>query len=127
MALEVYKQRYETYRHLDRLRWRIFHISVVAGSLALAFAGDSSTSVSPSWWAFIAVGALLFASGFVMLRIGKGIHMNGQVLSKTAALIGDTDIPPVSKWWKSVSSWIAVILVFLGLVLIGIGFCRCNI
>ena len=70
---------------------------------------------------------MLLLSGLVMLKIGKGIHMNGQVLSKAAALIGDTDIPPVSKWWKSVSSWITVILVFLGLVLIGIGFCWCNI
>ncbi len=37
-ALEIYRQRYETYRHLDRLRWYIFQIPVVTGSLAVALA-----------------------------------------------------------------------------------------
>ena len=36
--LEIYKQRYDTYRHLDRLRWQIFQIAVGAGTLTLAFA-----------------------------------------------------------------------------------------
>ena len=36
--LEIYRQRYETYRHLDRLRWLMLQIVVGAGSLILVFA-----------------------------------------------------------------------------------------
>lgn len=122
--LEIYKQRYETYRHLDRLRWQMFQISVGAGSLALAFARDGSASTSPSWWAFIVVGLLLTVSGLVMLKIGYGVRMNGQVLSKAAALIGDTDIPSVSKWWRSISFWLAGFLTVLGLALACCGLAR---
>jgi hypothetical protein len=33
--LEIYKQRYETYRHLDKLRWQILQIVVAVGSAAV--------------------------------------------------------------------------------------------
>ena len=51
-----------------------------------------------------------------MLRIGRGINMNNQVLCKAAVTLGDTDIPLYSKWWKSVSSLISLTLISLGLV-----------
>ena len=88
--IEIYKQRYETYRHLDRLRWQMLQIAVGAGSLILAFAGGDS---EPNWWIFAAVGLLLIIFGSVMLRIGHGINMNGKVLSKAASAVGDVDIP----------------------------------
>ena len=34
--LEIYKQRYETFRYLDRLRWQMLQIAVIVGSLILA-------------------------------------------------------------------------------------------
>ena len=37
--LEIYKQRYETYRHFDKLRWQMLQIAVGAGSVVLAFGG----------------------------------------------------------------------------------------
>ena len=47
-ALEIYKQRYETYRHLDRLRWQMLQIAVGVGSLRiLAFARSGR---EPDWW-----------------------------------------------------------------------------
>ena len=111
--MEIYKQRYETYRHLDRLRWQMLQIAVGAGSLILAFArGDCK----PDWWIFAVVGLLLVIFGMVMLRIGHGINMNSQVLSKAATAIGDANIPLTSKWWKSVSFWIACILIALGII-----------
>lgn len=109
--IEVYKQRYETYRHLDRLRWQMLQIAVGAGSLILAFAGGDS---EPAWWIFAAVGLLLIIFGSVMLRIGHGINMNGKVLSKAASAVGDVDIPSTSKRWKSVSFWVACVLIVLG-------------
>ena len=111
--IEVYKQRYETYRHLDRLRWQMLQIAVGSGSLILAFAGGDS---EPDWWIFAAVGFLLIIFGSVMLRIGHGINMNGKVLSKAASAVGDVDIPPpTSKWCKSVSFWVACFLIVLGI------------
>ncbi len=119
--LEVYKQRYETYRHLDRLRWQMLQIAVGAGSLILAFArGDSK----PEWLVFAVVGLMLIMFGVVMLRIGHGIKMNGQVLSKAAALVGDADIPSVSKCWKSVAFWIASMLIVIGVVCIVLACCH---
>ena len=117
--LEIYKQRYETYRHLDRLRWQMLQIAVGAGLLTLAFAKDGA---KPNWWLFAVVGTMLIIFGLVMLRIGHGIKMNGQVLSKAAALVGDADIPPVSTWWKSVSFWIASTLIVVGVVFIGLAY-----
>ncbi len=113
--LEIYKQRYETYRHLDRLRWQMVQTAVGAGSLILAFARGGS---KPEWWVFAVVGLMLMMFGVVMLRIGHGIKMNGQVLRKAAAEVGDVDIPLVSTWWKSVSFWISLTLIGLGLLCI---------
>lgn len=116
--LEIYKQRYETYRHLDRLRWQMLQIAVGVGSLGiLAFARSGR---EPDWWVFAAVGPMLAMFGVAMLRIGRGINMNNQVLRRAAALVGDAEIPQVSKWWKSVSFWISFTLVVVGVVCIGL-------
>lgn len=115
--VEIYKQRYETYRHLDRLRWQMLQIAVGAGSLILAFARGGC---KPDWWVFVVVGLLLIIFGSAMLKIGHGINMNGQVLSKAATVIGDVDIPPTSQWWKSISFWIACILIVLGIICVAL-------
>ena len=64
---------------------------------------------------------MLAMFGVAMLRIGRGIKMNGQALSKAAVLVGD-DLPPVSTWWKSVSFWIASMLIVVGVVFIGLAY-----
>ena len=111
---EIYRQRYETFRHLDRLRWQMLQIAVGVGSLGiLAFARSGR---EPDWWVFAAVGPMLAMFGVAMLRIGRGINMNNQVLRKAAVTLGDDDIPLYSKWWRSVSSWISFALIGLGLV-----------
>ena len=109
--IEIYRQRYETYRHLDRLRWQMLPIAGGAGAAILAFARYRS---EPEWWVFLGVGLLLTISGVAMLRIGQGINKNGEVLRKVAAVIGDDDIPPVAKWFKSVAFWISWTMVVLG-------------
>ncbi len=38
--LEIYKQRYDTFRHLDRLRWQMFQIAVGAAALILGLRGS---------------------------------------------------------------------------------------
>ncbi len=111
--LEIYKQRYDTYRHLDRLRWQIFQIAVGAGTLTLAFARGAG---KPDWWVLTIVGLMLCIFGIVMLRIGHGIKKNGEVLSKFGSELGDDFIPQVNNWWKSVSQWIAVALIAIGVL-----------
>ena len=111
--LEIYKQRYETFRYLDRLRWQILQIAVVICALILGF-GKNGTK--PESWVFVPVGVLLIIFGWTMLKIRTGINKNNQVLKKFATQVGDTDIPPVSKWWKSIGCWIPLVLIFLGLI-----------
>ena len=67
--IEIYKQRYETYRHLDRLRWQMLQIAIGVGSLILAFARGGC---KPDWWIFLVVGLLLIIFGSAMLKIGHG-------------------------------------------------------
>ena len=111
--LEIYKQRYETFRHLDRLRWQMLQIGVGVCSLGvLAFA---RTFPEADWWIFAAVGPVLAILGVAMLRIGHGVNRNNQVLRKTAEEVGDLDIPSGSKCCKSVSFWISLTLVVVGL------------
>ena len=115
--LEIYKQRYETFRYLDRLRWQILQISVVICALILGF-GKNGTEPEP--WVFVAVGVLLTIFGLTMLKIRRGINMNNQVLQRAAIQVGDTEIPPVSRWWKSIGCWISVVLICLGALCIAI-------
>lgn len=115
--IEVYRQRYETYRHLDRLRWQMLQIAVGGSSLILAFArGDSKAH----WWVLAVAGFLLIMFGLVMIRIGHGINKNGEVLSEAASAVGDTGIPSTSKWWRSISFWIAFVLVVSGITCIAL-------
>ena len=51
--LEVYKQRYETFRHLDRLRWQMLQISVAVAPLIIAF--GARTDAGPVWWVMVSV------------------------------------------------------------------------
>lgn len=114
--LEIYKQRYDTYRHLDRLRWQMFQISVGSGSLILAFGKEGSSG--PAWWVLAIVGFLLMTFAAVMERIRQGISKNSSILRRVAAQIGDTEIPPATSWRKSVSFWIAFTLFIFGLLCI---------
>ena len=112
--LEIYKQRYETFRYLDRLRWQMFQIAVIVSSFILAYGKKIGTE--PAQWVFVVVGALLMIVGLTMLKITHGMRLNNQVLQKAATRVGDTEIPPVSRWWKSIGCWIPVVLIFLGVM-----------
>lgn len=112
--IEVYRQRYETFRHLDRLRWQMLQIAVGVGSLALAFGGGDKSG--PEWWVLAVVGVLLVGFGVVMERIRHGIVNNGKVLRRAGSLVGDTEIPEASAYWKASSFWIALAMTAGGVV-----------
>ena len=110
--VEVYRQRYETYRHLDRLRWQMLQIAIAVGALVVTF-GVRGTS-GPEWWVLSGAGLLIVMLGVVMLRINHGVAQNGLVLATTAAAIGDHAVPVPGRWWKRSASWVALTVLFLG-------------
>ncbi len=103
----IYEQRYETYRHLDRLRWFVFQIaiSVIVGIIVLKTPGQES--------ALLATGILLFSSGILMAKINYGIDKNNIILQNIGIKIGDNSIPTPKKY-KSVSWLIAYSLTLIG-------------
>ena len=119
--LEIYKQRYATFRHLDRLRWQLLQISVGVISLALVFTANSS--VSPAWWALSGLGVMFIIFGLVMERIRLGLNKNNEVLRNVAIQIGDKDIPTISEPWRSIACWIAWIWIIGGATCIIISIC----
>ena len=113
--LEIYKQRYETFRYLDRLRWQMLQIAVIVGSLILA-SGTEKSEIAR--WVFVVAGVLFTIFGITMLKIRHGINKNNQVLRNAAVQVGDTEIPDAANWWKSAGWWISFSLIVLGVVCI---------
>ncbi len=70
----IYEQRYETYRHFDKLRWFVFQIaiSVIVGIFVLKNPEQGSN--------IFAIGLLLFSSGLLIAKINYGIYKNNVVL-----------------------------------------------
>lgn len=123
---EIYQQRYETFRHLDRLRWQMMQIGIAAGSIVLAF-GDGSNG-TPGIWTLGAVGLVLFLTGLAMMRIGGGIKTNAEVLSAAGKELGDDQIPVPSSHWGGVAFTIALVMMIFGtalmlMVMLGL-FCK---
>ena len=115
--LEIYRQRYETYRHFDKLRWQMLQILVaIASATALLLRYTTGTL---EWWFFCLLGTSLLIIGYVMIRIGNGIRANAKILKKAAEVIGDNGIPAILNPWKSVAHWISVLVMALGALLFG--------
>jgi len=118
--LEIYRQRYETFRHLDKLRWQMLQIAIATGSVVLAFGKGISTK--PEWWAWAVVGVILLILGVSMVRIGNGVRKNGEILRNVGNEIGDVNIPKQLSNWSSVSFWIAITMIIVGLVSLKLSF-----
>jgi len=118
--LEIYRQRYETFRHFDKLRWQMLQILVaIASATALLL---RSTTGPIEWWFYCLLGVSLLIVGFVMIRIGSSIRTNASVLKEAAEALGDEGMPDVSNQLKSVAHWIAVSVMILGVSLVGTSF-----
>ncbi len=116
---EIYRQRYETFRHLDRLRWQMLQIAIAAGSLSLAI--GRGTEAKPQGWMFVIVGLMLLTLGLVMERIRYGINKNSIALKKAGIAIGDDSIPSPSTSRSSYSAWVAYVVAATGIGSIGYG------
>jgi len=115
-AVEVYRQRYETFRHLDKLRWQMLQILVAIGTATTLIL--RSTSGPLAWWFFVLLGGALLVLAFAMHKINQGIRGNGKVLQKTGKVVGDDAIPDVSNPWRSVAHWLTIGTGTVGVVLL---------
>lgn len=114
-SVEIYNQRYETFRHLDKMRWQMLQLLIaVASATALVL---RSTSGELEWWFYALLGAALATLAFVMLRIGGGIRANAIALREAGKAIGDNGLPDVSNKWKSVAHWLAIAVLILSLAM----------
>jgi phosphatidylglycerophosphate synthase len=119
--LEIYKQKYEVFRHFDNLRWHVPTICISAGSILLAFA--SKKDQTSAWWAFVIFGFLSLFSAFSIYRVRKGIHQNHGALVTIAKKIGDTNIPTLKKKGGA-TWWLSIILLIIGIAAIIAGIIR---
>lgn len=105
--LEVYKQRYETYRHLDKLRWQL--LTVLGSIFSAAAIVLRATSGPTEWWFSLALGVSLLFIAWLIFRINTGIIQNQKVLRKAGQAIGDDAIPDVSNRWLAASHWLVMV------------------
>lgn len=120
--IEIYRQRFETFRHLDRLRWQMLQILIGVGSVS-ALVMRASPDVT-EWWFFAVIGLVLLLLSFVMNKINQGIRMNSIALRDVAEKIDDFSIPDVSRKWTTSSHWIAVFVFLAGALCIGLAASR---
>jgi hypothetical protein len=106
--IEIYNQRYETFRHLDALRWQ--KVNVVVALIGAVAALPSVERLAESPWSYVLLGFAFALTAFAMHRINNGYRANGKVLIEIGALVGDEKIPDVTK------SRIGAYLVLIGLV-----------
>ena len=90
--LEIYRQKYEQFRHLDRLRWQAPGLVFVSGAALLAVAGNCRWLPPQIPLSFFGLISLL--SAYMTYRIALGITFNRNVLAEVAERIGDHDVPP---------------------------------
>ena len=110
-TIEIYKQRYETYRYLDRLFWQMFQIAIGAIAIVAAILkiGTSDPAIP-----FGLISMLWIFIGGAMLRQRDGIRSNHFALKKAADAIGDTDIPKPKK--NGISDVIAKLILVSGFI-----------
>lgn len=111
---EVYKQRYETFRHLDKLRWQMVQIAAptVAGILAVGV----QQSLTGLWSVWATIGSVLTVLGISMDRINRGIVKNNVSLAEAAKSVGDNGSFSHTNRFRSVASWIGWLMIGCGIV-----------
>jgi hypothetical protein len=121
IALEIYRQKYEIFRHFDRLRWQLPTIALPAGGAVLGLASDEVGW--PVWWALLLFGFMSGLVGFAIFRIRIGIHRNHDCLLKIAPQIGDYSVLKLKKCCGA-TWWFALFMVTLGVTSTVLGILR---
>jgi hypothetical protein len=93
--LEIYNQRYETFRHLDALRWQ--WVNTIIALLGLLAALPNFEKLAASTTTYFLVAMAFFLLAFTMYRTDYGYRKNGMVLYEISKMIGDASVPDVNK------------------------------
>lgn len=121
IELEIYRQKYEVFRHFDNLRWHIPTLTLTAGSLLIALSAPKDQP--PAWWSFVIFGLLSLFASFAVFRVRKGIINNHVALDAVARAIGDTTIPPPKMRFGA--TWLlSVLLIMFGIAAVVVGIAR---
>jgi hypothetical protein len=114
--IEIYRQRYETFRHLDKLRWQMLQFLIAIGTATALVI--RSTPGPLDWWFFCLIGGSLVAISSVMFRISSGQRKNSVVLREAGEAVGDNGITDISNPYKTIGHWLMLAIGTLGLGLI---------
>ncbi|MCY4259010.1 MAG: hypothetical protein OXC91_01940 [Rhodobacteraceae bacterium] len=111
--MEIYRQRYETFRHLDRLRWQMLQllIALISGTALVL----KATTGPIGCGVFSLLGIALVLVAFVMHRISSGLRKNGRVLQQIGRALGDHEIPDISNPWHSIAHWLMLLVGLAGI------------
>ena len=95
--IEIYKQKYENFRHFDKLRWQApaLALAITAGVFTFLARTDLHSWVVALLLIFLAITIWLCA--FLMKRINLRIEQNRDALAAVAKRIGDDAIPESMK------------------------------
>ena len=95
--LEVYRQKYQNFRHFDTLRWSVHTVVITAGGLVVTFAakatepsGETETTVL-----LLLFGVFALLGWWLLYRLTYNHMKNSFALEGVAQLIGDLTIPHV--------------------------------
>lgn len=113
VRLAVYAQKYETFRHLDSLRWQVPGLVFAVGGVVLGFAPKLSNSL-PHPAATMTYGLFALAGAYLMHRIRFASRSNSAILRRFAISLGDYGIRP-PPGLASASSVIHLLLAAVGL------------
>ncbi len=114
--IEIYRQRYETWRHLDKLRWQMVQILVAIGSASGIAIRVSDASLDNWFW--VIVGFSIIYIAISLERISQAIRHNAITLKNAGESIGDHGLPDVSDSKKSIMYWLTLFAGLTGLLFI---------
>lgn len=114
-ARERYGQRYETWRHLDGLRYQTIQMTIGIFGVVAAILQIKSTF--PSSLLLFVMGGIMLSQWKLLAKINDGIVLNGIALEEFAREVGDRHVPNVSQRNKSIFYWVEVFFLLLGITL----------
>ncbi|WP_131825042.1 hypothetical protein [Yoonia rosea] len=120
-STERYRQRYETWRHLDKIRYQTLQLSIaIAGAISLVV---RATGIGFPPWLWVVLSIIFFLFWQILAKVNIAILKNGEALRKFGAEVGDDMIPNTSIREKSVFFYIEIafgvagLFFFLGFVI----------
>lgn len=103
-AIERYRQRYETWRHLDKIRYQTVQLAIgIAGAIALVIRATGAGFPSWLWIVLAVIFGLLWQT---LSKVNLAIRKNGDALNRFGKDVGDELLPDVSKKDRSVFFYI---------------------